>query len=216
MAQGTPMTRIINDVVLRIPQELFTSEDLADAADILHTQLKQRAFQEEQVSFTDLRVFDAMHTVLSGTSSADDLALATGTPGTDALVVTTGDVKTLTVGRKAAFELRVPDNYEAGQSFQIRIRAGMKTTIADGSATVDLNVYKPVGDGLVGSDLCATAATSINSLTASDKDFTVTASSLSPGEKLLCIVTLAVTDTATATAVIGQIYSISRRCDTRG
>lgn len=211
------MTRIISDTILRIPQGIFTSEDLSARADILHTQLKQRATQEESVLFTDCRIWDAMQTLLPGTSSSDDLGFTTGTPGTNAPYITTGDVKALgAISRKLAFELRVPDNYEAGETFQVRMRAGMLTTIADVTATIDLNVYKPDGAGAVGSDLCSTAAQSMNSLTASDKDFTVTAGALNPGEKLICVATIATNDAATATAVIANIYSISRRCDTRG
>lgn len=211
------MTRIITDVVLRIPQALFTSADLAAQADILPTQIAQRAFQQEHVEFTNCRVWDAMQTLLPGTSSADDLGLATGTPGTNAPTITTGDIKALgPISRRLAFELRVPDNYEAGQTFQVRIRAGMATTVADVSATVDLSVYKPDGAGAVGSDLCTTAATTMNSLTPSDKDFAVSAGALSPGEKLICVVTVATNDAATVAAVTANIYSISRLCDTRG
>jgi len=211
------MTRIITDVILRLPQALFTSEDLSPTAAILPSQLELRSFQEESVPLTSCRVWDAMATNLPATPASDDLGLVTGTPGTTAPLINTGDVKALgPTTRKLTFELCVPDNYESGKAFQVRIRAGMLTTIADTTATVDLEVFKPDGAGAVGSDLCATPAATINSLTQSDKDFTITASSLNPGEKLICIVSVAVNDAATVTAVIGQIYSISRRCHTRG
>lgn len=211
------MSRIITDVVLRLPQSILTSEDLSPQADILPTQIAQRAFQQEQVEFTSCRVWDAMQTLLPGTSSADDLGFTTGTPGTNAPLITTGDIKALgAISRRLAFELRVPDNYEAGETFQVRIRVGMATTVADVSATVDLSVYKPDGAGGVGGDLCATAAATMNSLTPVDRDFNITATSLSPGEKLVCVVTVATNDAATVAAVTANIYSISRLCDTRG
>jgi hypothetical protein len=92
----------------------------------------------------------------------------------------------------------------------------METNPSDGTATVDLQAWKPDGAGAVGSDLCTTAAQSINSLTAADKDFTIDASGIDPGDKLLCVLSLAVVDGATATAVTPAVYAITRRCDTRG
>lgn len=190
---------------------------LATNLNLAVTQLAQRTFMAYPVPFTSCRVWDAMHTMVVGTAATDDLALITGTPGTDAPKLSAGDLKAAgATSRKVAFELDVPANYDDGETFQVRIRAGMETTIADGSCTVDLQVWKPAGDGLVGSDLCATAAQSINSLAEADKDFEITASSLDPGDKLICVVTIACTDTATATAVTPVIYSILRRCDTRG
>ena len=189
---------------------------LASNLELAPTQLAQRTFMEYPVPFTSCRVWDAMATMVVGTAATDDLALITGTPGTHSPKLSAGDCKAASVTRKVAFELDVPANYDDGETFQIRILAGMETTVSDGTATVDLSVYLPSGTGTVGSDLCSTAAQSINSLTAANKDFTIDASALNPGDKLICIVTVAVVDAATATAVTPAIYSISRRCDTRG
>jgi hypothetical protein len=158
-----------------------------------------------------------MHTNLPGTPATDDLGLITGTPGTNAPKITTGDLKALgATSRRLAFELPIPANYEDGQTVNLVVRSAMETTIADVSATVDVSAYKPDGAGAVGSDLITTAATTMNSLTPSDKTFVIDGSSLLKGEKLICVVTVAVNDAATATAVTGAIYAIDLKCDTRG
>ena len=113
--------------------------------------------------------------------------------------------------------MQLPHNYVAGETVTIRLRAGMKTTVADTSATVDVQAFKSNNEGAVdGSDLCATAATTCNSLTPADKDFTITPTTLSPGDWLDVRIAIATNDGATAGAVIGFIGRAQLLCDTKG
>lgn len=204
------------NVVIVVPSLGLTDSDISATAAISVSKLAQRVLLPEPIPLTSCRVWDAMQTMVVGTAAADDLALVTGTPGTDAPMLSAGDVKATSSSRKVAFELAVPGNYEDGQTFQVRLRAAIETTIADGSCTVDIQAYLPAGDGSVGSNLVTTAAQSINSLTPADYDFAIDASGIDPGDKLICVVTIAYVDAATATAVTPVIYSIDRLCDTRG
>lgn len=199
-----------------LPDGLLGSAALKDEANIAPTQLAQRAFMRYPLPLTLCRIWDAMASILTGTPATDDLGLITGTPGTNSLKLSAGDCKAAVVSRKCAFELEVPANYDANETLQVRIRAGMETTISDTSATVDLEVYRPDGDGLVSADLCTTAAQSINSLTKANKDFSIDVATISAGDRLICVVTIACTDVATATAVTPVITDISRLADTRG
>lgn len=209
------MTAILTQI--EIPNASLPGSVLAAAAEITPTQLAQRSNAVTPILFTAMRVWDAMATMVVGTPAADDLGLVTGTPGTHQPKLSTGDVKALgATSRKVAFELEVPANYDDGESFAVRFAAGMETTVADVSATIDLQAYKPSGTGTVGSDLVTTAAQSINSLTAADKDFVIDATGIDPGDKLICVLTIATNDAATATAVTACVYSALRRCDTRG
>jgi hypothetical protein len=203
--------------ITQIPDGQAPGSFLAANADVQPAQLAQRVLQGFPVALTSARQWDAMATNLPATAATDDLGLVTGTPGTNAPKITTGDVKALgPTSRKLAFELPVPANYEDGQTIQLVVRTGMETTVADVSATVDVEAWKPNGSGGVGSDLITTSALTTNSLTPSDKTFVIDGSALLKGEKLICVVTFAVNDAATATAVIGAIYSIDFKCDTRG
>jgi hypothetical protein len=56
----------------------------------------------------------------------------------------------------------------------------------------------------------------MNSLTAANKDFTIDASSVNPGDVLQCRLSIAVSDTGTGTAVTPVIISVALLCDTRG
>jgi hypothetical protein len=158
-----------------------------------------------------------MGTVLPGTSAADDLGLYGGTFATGSPLVQTYDVKNAgAVTLYARFECIVPDRYVAAETFTLRIYAGMETTVASASATVDIQAYLMDGEGGIGSDLCATAAQSINSLTYANKDFTITPATLTAGAKLDVRIAVAVSDTATGTAVIASIGKISRLVDIQG
>lgn len=170
------------------------------------------------LNLTDFRVWDAMQTNLPGTAATDDLALIGGTFATGVPSIQTGDLKTAgATTRYARILIQLPPEYEAGETVVFRLHSGMVTTVADGSATIDLEVYLSGRETVVsGGDLCATSATSINSLTFADKDFTITATSLSPGDWLDCRLAITVTDTATGTAVIGCLGSFELRLDIRG
>ena len=173
---------------------------------------------EFPIPLTDARVWDAIATVLPGTSATDDLALDGGTFATSPPTIQTGDVKTTTVTRYARFpNVAIPDNYVAGETVTLRLTAGMITTVADGSATIDVEAWRIDEDNTLGAtDLCSTAAQSINSMTFADKDFVLTPTTLNPGDILDVRITISVTDTATGTAVIGALSTLKLLADTKG
>jgi hypothetical protein len=191
---------------------------IAGNADIARSKMVQRVLAELPVALTDLRVWDAMQTNLPGTGASDDLALIATTWGTDPPTVQTGDLKAAgSTTRRARFQVRVPPDFEAGQTAQIRCKAGMKTTVADVAATIDIECYRVKGDGTLDAagDLCTTAATTINSLTVSNKDFTITNAVIQPGDILDVRVSILVNDAATVTAVIGLLAGLSLLADLR-
>lgn len=168
------------------------------------------------VPLTSLVVHDAAITKLPGTAANDDMGLITGTPGTNALRLQGVDFGGTSTDEKAAFEFVLPAEYKAGESVVARILAGMVTTVSDGTATVDVEAWLVGDDGTVGSDLCATAAQSLNSLTAANLDFVITATSLSPGDVLYVRVAFGGSDTGNAGVMIPQINSIKMLLSVRG
>ena len=164
-----------------------------------------------------LRVHDAFQTNLPTTAASDDLGLIIGTFGTDAIVVQTSDAKNTSVTQRARFTYRLPMNYASGQPISVVAWAGMKTTVASSTATVDFEAYKKNDStGLVGSDLVTTSATTINSLTAADKAFVIDPTGLAAGDELDIRVTIAITDVGTGTAVIGRIMKLYMLPTVRG
>jgi len=140
---------------------------------------------------------------------ADDMALITGTPGTDALTLQGVDFGGTTSDEKCAFEFVLPQQYRAGSAVTLRVKAGVLTTVSDTSLTVDASVWEDAGDGSVGADLCATAAQSINSLTPANKDFTITPTGLAPGDRLLVKLTFAGADTGNLGVMIPEIQNVA-------
>jgi hypothetical protein len=181
------------------------------------TILKQDALAIFPVNMTDLRVWDAIQTNLPGTAAADDLALIGTTYGSTAPRITAGDCKALgATSRYARFMVELPECYEAGETVTLSLSAGMVTTVASSSCTVDVECYKIDKITGIGSDLCTTSATTINSLVFSAKGFTITPSGLTAGDVLDVRLTIACNDAATATAVTPTIAGIDLLCDIRG
>lgn len=207
----TATARIDGD--LRVTGDLQVDGAMPDITRDLIAQDQNAVFA---VPLTDLRIHDAIDDPLTGTASADDLELDNGTFGTSAPTVQTGDVKNSTVTRYARFLYPLEPEYDDGNSVTVRVSAGMITTVASVAATLDVEVYKHDREGGVGSDLCTTAAQSINSLTFANKDFDVSPSGLTAGDVLDIRLTLAVEDSATATAVIAAIGALEMLLDIRG
>lgn len=152
-----------------------------------------------------------------GSPATEDLSLVHGTLATNAPSLQTEDVRDVgATNRYARFQVPLPANYVAAETVQLRFSAGMITTAADTTATLDVVCYKNDEDNTVSADLCATAAQSMNSTSFADKDFTITATTLSPGDILDVRITMAVNDGATGAEVIGCIAAIKRLCDTQG
>lgn len=161
------------------------------------------------VPLENVRIWDAFQTNLPTTAAADDLGFVIGTFGTDAPVIQSSDGKATTITQRARFNVRLPENYVNDGTLSVAAWAGMKTTVSDTTATIDFEVYKKNdATGLVGSDLCITAATTINNLTPSEKSFSITPTGLIAGDELDIRVTIAITDGSTPTAVIGRIMKL--------
>lgn len=206
----TVVTRVDGD--LRVTGNLLVEGSLPAHGKTTHS---QQALAVHAIPLTDMRVWDALQTILPAAGANDDLGLVTGTLGTHAPKLSTGDVKAAGCTRYAAFLLALPPEYDDGETLQVRVHAGMETTIADDSATVDVECYKSDRDGTSGADICATAAQSINSLTFSDKDFTITPTGLSAGDLLLIRLAITIVDGSTGTAVIGVIGDVQILADTK-
>lgn len=179
---------------------------------VLRTDLKLEELAVYRIPLENWRVWDAVGTQLPSAAANDDLGLISGTLGTSQTSIQTGDLKATTTTRYGRFGIVLPVEYQAGETVQVRFQADMETNVADTSCTIDLVAYI---NG-TGSDICATAATSMNSLTSAYKTFDLTATNLSAGVFVDCRVAITVTDAATGTAVIGRITRADLLCDIRG
>lgn len=202
---------------MTVPANAVSDDSVRSDAGLQRTKFKQYDLDPFPIPLISWRVWDALHTNLPGTAATDDLALIGGTFATASPVIQAGDLKAAgATNRRARTMVQLPHNYVAGETILLRAHCGMVTTIADVSCTVDFEVFKSDGEAGIGSDLCTTAATTINSLTDADKDFTIDGSGLNPGDMLDIRMTVACNDAATATAVIPQVGSTKLLCDTKG
>ena len=192
---------------------------LPETYGIVRSDLVQESLTPFDLPPETWRVHDNMDALLPDPpAGADDLGIVSGTFGTGVPSTQTNDLKAAGATTQYARRMvQLPYNYVAGETVKIRLRGKMVTTVADTTATVDVQAYLSDNDGAVsGSDLVTTSATSINSLTGSDKDFTLTSTSLSPGDWLDVRIAIAVNDAATVTAVKGCIGRAQLLCDTQG
>ena len=180
------------------------------------SELAQDAAAVFPVPLVNLRTWDALGTNLPGTPANDDLGLVGGTFASATPKISTGDLKNTTTTRYGRFQFQIPAEYDAGETLTLRLNAGMETTVASTSATLDVECYKSDRAAGLGSDLCATAAQAMNSLVFANKDFQITPTGLSAGDVLDVRLTVTVTDSATATAVTASIGAIEFLVDIKG
>lgn len=204
---------------IRLSDSTVLDQHINSAAAIQRSKLQQDVLKPYPILSTYWRVWDNLAALLPATSSSDDLGLYPGTWGTTPWMIRSSDLKAAgSTTLKAACEVCLPAEYDDGQTVTVRFRAGMITTVADTACTVDVAVYEKAGTGAsVGSDLSTTtAATSINSLTFTNKDFVITPTALAAGDVLQILITMVVNDAATVSAVIGAIEQVSLLLDVKG
>lgn len=177
--------------------------------------LSQVELQPFVIPLTQWRVWDAFQTNLPGTASSDDLALIGGTFGSASPSIRSVDFGGTSTTAYARAQIVLPWEYEAAQSVELRFHAGM-LVVADAVCTLDCVCYKVDEEAGIGADLCADALQSINSATFADIDFTITSSTLSPGDTLDVRIAVVGNDagdaSANITAVIGSTQLL---CDVR-
>ena len=199
-----------------MPNSFLTNANVSNSAAIARSKLALDSSAKYAIPLPAFRTWDDLTSALPGTAASDDLGLIEGTFGTDFPTIQTSDAKATTVTQRTRILASVPQEYGEAETVALRIRGGMITTISDATATVDVEVYLHDDDGSVGSDLCTTAATTINSLTKANVDFAITSTDIDPGDQLDIRVTVAITDSATGTAVIGEISEAKILFDVRG
>lgn len=182
-----------------------------DSSGQLKTSGTQTAVLPFALNFMDARVHDAVATNLPATAAADDLGLINGTDGTAFPSIRTLDYKATTTTAYARLYAALPANYVPGAAVTLRLRCGMLTTVSDGTALVDAEVFSNDGDATGSADICATTQQSINSLTFANYDFTITPTGLVAGQMLNIRLKLTGTDAATATAVLAAIAHVELR-----
>lgn len=194
----------------------FSSQGAINLPELTRGQIEQESLAVYPIPWESWRVHDAYSTLLPATSASDDLGLYAGTFGTNTPSIRTFDVKNTTSTLYARTTLILPVEYDAGETVQLRFYAGMLTTVASSSATIDAQLYESDSAAGVSADLVTTSAQSINSLMPAYKTFTVTPDNLVAGDMLDLRVTIAVVDSATATAVIGFFGAAALLLDIRG
>jgi len=187
---------------------------------IQRASLEQDAKAVHPVSFLDMFVWNNPAARLPNAGVADDFGVINGATGfgTNGLSLNTVDVKALgATNVYLRFTYVLPRNYDPGNDVEVRLKsAGMLTTVADTSATADVEAYEMNGAAGIGTDLCTTAATTINSLTLADKVFVISAGGLLPGDMLDIRVNYALNDAASGTVVQGFIGMVQMLLDSRG
>jgi len=128
------------------------------------------------LDFATFRIFDNFDARLtSAASDDDDLTYYQGTFGTNASTLETIDCGGLNdTTQKAVFSFVMPPTLTTGATVNLKANVGMRTTVADQSATLDFQCYVADyanADGTMSGDLIGTAAQSVNSATFADKSF---------------------------------------------
>ena len=165
------------------------------------------------IVISKFRVWDAPSTVQPASASSDDLGVIAGTFGSSAPILKTSSAKNTTIGQKTRFQFEVPPEYVPGETITLRVNAGMMTSVANTSCTLDAEVVRQAEPS---TDICATNAQSINSLTAVNKDFTITPTYVVVGDILDVVLTIAATDSQNSVEVYGAINSVTMLLDIKG
>lgn len=204
----------ITGVTLETTQSQISENDLVSTFALPRSKMAQENAKSFPIQLRDWTVHDS-GALLGASATADDLGYVVGTFGTAPPTIVSSDAASTTVTQYARTQWQVPLEYQNNQTIQFVVNAEM-ATVSDTTATIDVEAYEANKAGGIGSDLCTTAATTINAATAADKTFTINGAGLSPGDLLDIRMTVAITDGATGSGVTAQINNTEIQCDVRG
>lgn len=117
---------------------------------------------------------------MAAAASAGKFGQSVGGWGTGGIMLVGELANANTKTDQAFFELVLPQNYETGTDLTVVVQARVGAAL-NTAATLDFEAYLSDENGGVGSDLCATAAQSVNSATWAEYSFTITGTTLAPG-----------------------------------
>jgi len=108
----------------------------------------------------------------------------------------------------AVFEVGLPANYVAGEDVTVTVNAGFSGSgTAGATKTVDVSAYEVSSAGAHSADLVGTAAQAIAS-TAADFAFVINGDTLSPGDRVLIAVTIALQESGNVSPITAAIGSV--------
>ena len=160
----------------------------------------------------------ATQAFLASTGSGSDCGLVLGAFGTALPYIASKDLTSAgATTQYARIQFVLPPEYVTGNPVYIRVYGGMVTLTASVSATVDLECYKAAKTSTLisGADLVSTAATTINFTTFVSVTFTLTPTTLVPGD-LLDLRLALITNHAPATACHAAVSAVDLLLTTRG
>ena len=166
--------------------------DVSASAAIVRSKLAQEDLARYTVPLDSLKKED-MVTPLPTAGDATNLGLVAGTHGTASPYLEGTGANNNSKTETARFTFVLPPEYVAGETVTLRLHSRVDVVAAT-SATVDVECYEATGEAGVSADLCATAATTINSASWADKDFTITPTALTNGDTLDVQLTTVVND----------------------
>lgn len=205
------MGQVINGI---LAPKSVTAADLADAANLVRTQMAPVTLDIFPIDLLSLREWDALAVTLPATPTSTYLGVTTGaTYGTNPPSLQTGDLKATTTTRRGRCIIQLPNYYVAAAQVSIYAIAKMLTTVADTSSLLTVEAYQLNDDASLSGQLVTGGAQSINSLSLGTKNFPLTTTTLVPGSRLDCRFSITVTDAATVTAVIGYIHALYLKCN---
>lgn len=205
------MGNIINGI---IQPGTVLGTDLSSSANLARSQMAPVTLDVFPIDLLSLREWDHLGVNLPETPATTYLGIVTGaTYGTNAPSVQTGDLKATTTTRRARCIVQLPNYYVAAAQASIYAIAKMLTTVADGSCVLTVEAYQIKDDGTVSGQLVTGGAQSINNLSFQTLNFPLTTSGLTPGSRLDVRFSITVTDSATATAVVGFLNALYLKCN---
>ena len=204
-----------------VPGDLVVPGSLRLTGDLTPTKARSEILsmvelQPFVIPWTWWRTWDAVGTNLPNAAADDDLGLVGGTWTTGVPSIQTLDFGGTTTTAYARAFIPLPWEYVAAQTVVLRFHAGALTTLPDTTLTLDVVAYKSGEKSLVSAaDICGTTMKDIRSLTMADVDFTITPTTLSPGDALDVRIVMIGTDAGHLGAMVGCIGSVKLLCDVR-
>ena len=197
-----------------VPANAVTNASIISTAAIARSKLAQDALVKYSIPWHCFKKND-MVTPLPTAGDSTNLGIVAGTHGTASPMLAGAGANNNTKTETARFSFALPAEYDAAQTVTLRCHARVDA-VANTSATLDAQCFESDTEAGISAELCTTAATTINSTSWANVDFTITATDLVAGDMLDVELTTVVNDTGGSGTCKANIGLVQFLLDIRG
>ena len=180
----------------------------------LRADMTEEALAVYRIGLMDCKDATGLH--LPAAPAAGIFGMTNGGYGVGTLKLVSEGANNTTKTSTLCFEFALPPEYVAAGDVKVQVKANYTGAGTVGTKTLDCEAYELADEGTVGADICATGIATLIKDTFTDHAFTITATDLVAGDKIIVFLQAIIQESVSGGALTVNVGNIEVQCDIKG